>query len=295
MTEKIDFSSKHDILILNPDGTLQPMDEPYFHAKKIAEDTWQIMSDGDFCYLIAGKETAISIDTGYGCGNIREFEQTLTPVKVRYAANTHDHFDHTAGNAYFERVYMSAETEPLATIPYPSFSGMEFPKASAVTIIKEGDEIDLGGRILKAISMPDHAVGSLLFLDQKERILFAGDELGDVKRINGTVTQIKEQLEQLLRFKSCFDTICAGSGIYPADIVEHLLEAVNLILSGKEGQPVEAGKYDPPVVPQAEGKLVYKRRAARPEDLPADFDKADPTKRIFTHKEIRILYDIRRI
>ena len=37
-----DFSCKHDILIKNPDGSLLPMDEPFFESEEIAPKTWKI-------------------------------------------------------------------------------------------------------------------------------------------------------------------------------------------------------------------------------------------------------------
>ena len=45
--EMIDFSSKHDILLENEDGSLQPMDVPFFQAIEFAPRTWQVLSDGD--------------------------------------------------------------------------------------------------------------------------------------------------------------------------------------------------------------------------------------------------------
>lgn len=60
----IDFSSKRDILLESEDGTLTPMDEPYFRPVKIAEGTWQILSDGDFSYLLEGDNEALLIDSG---------------------------------------------------------------------------------------------------------------------------------------------------------------------------------------------------------------------------------------
>lgn len=331
----IDFSCKHDILILNPDGSVQPMDEPYFAAVPVqparrgsgscrAADapgepgapggggkadvcTWQILSDGDYSYLAAGRECAISIDTGYGCGNIRAFEQTLTDAPVRFAANTHDHFDHTAGNSYFDAVYMSAATEPLATRPYPSFAGIEFPGAREVRIVRDGDVIDLGERQLEVLSMPDHAAGSLLFLDRRERILFAGDEISDFKRINGTVSAVYEQLLRLLALRDSFDLICAGPGLFPADTVERLAACAKKILDETEtlqgsaagdgfpGVPAEAGAWHAPEVPGCEGRTIYERRGARPEDLPPDFDRPDPFKRVFAQGGVRIQYDVRRV
>ncbi|MCD8124032.1 MAG: MBL fold metallo-hydrolase, partial [Lachnospiraceae bacterium] len=102
----IDFSCKHDILIRDEDGTLRPMDEPYFESEKVADGTWRILSDGDYSYLVEGENEAAVIDSGYGCGNLREYCQTLTDKPVKIIFNTHDHFDHTANNSYFECAYI---------------------------------------------------------------------------------------------------------------------------------------------------------------------------------------------
>lgn len=59
------------------DDGLTSMDEPYYEPKLIAPDTWQIMSSGDYHYLLVGDEEGISIDTGYGAGNLREYLEGL--------------------------------------------------------------------------------------------------------------------------------------------------------------------------------------------------------------------------
>lgn len=79
-----DFSCKHDIMIENPDGTLSPMDEPFFQSELIAPNTWKILSDGDFQYLLAGDGEALVIDTGYGAGNLREYCEKLCGMPVRW-------------------------------------------------------------------------------------------------------------------------------------------------------------------------------------------------------------------
>ena len=170
MIKTIDFSCKHDRLIRNSDGSLLPMDEPYYEVESVAPGTWKILSSGDYSSLVEGEEEAIAIDTGYGAGNIREYLQTLTDKPVKNVINTHDHFDHTANNAYFEIAYMSKETEPLATIPFPSFEGIEFPRDYKKVIVDDGDVIDLGGRTLTIFKIPDHAVGSIVMLDSREKL-----------------------------------------------------------------------------------------------------------------------------
>ena len=174
----IDFSSKHEIWIRNPDGSLQRMDEPFYESKKIAPGTWMILSDGDYQYLVEGENEAVAIDTGYGAGNLREYMQTLTDKPVRVAFNTHEHFDHTANNGYFDKCYMTAGALPLATLPFPSFAGIDFPQDYPREAVSAGFVYDLGGRKLEVLEMNFHA-HSLLLLDRKERILFSGDEFAD--------------------------------------------------------------------------------------------------------------------
>ena len=57
----IDFSSKHEIWIRNPDGSLQRMDEPFYESKKIAPGTWMILSDGDYQYLVEGENEIVFV------------------------------------------------------------------------------------------------------------------------------------------------------------------------------------------------------------------------------------------
>ncbi|MBQ9262848.1 MAG: MBL fold metallo-hydrolase [Clostridia bacterium] len=181
MSEKkpFDFSCKSNILLEDEEGNRTPMSEPYYRVKEIAPKTWQILSDGDFSYLLEGEDgDAILIDSGYGAGNIREYCEQLIGHPVPRIINTHHHFDHTALDGLFDLVYMAAESVPLATIPFPSFEGIRFPRNYTVQIVEDGDIIPLKGRDLLVFKAPDHAVGSIMLLDKAGRILFAGDELG---------------------------------------------------------------------------------------------------------------------
>lgn len=304
----IDFSCKHNVLLVSEDGTWQPMDEPYFKAEQIAPNTWSIISDGDFAYLVAGNDKAIAIDTGCGAGNICEFMQTLTDKPVVAAANTHHHFDHTASNCYFDLVYMAKEGVDLATIPFGSFEGIDFPRDYPVQVIKEGDVIDLGGRTLEVFAMPDHAISSLLYLDRKERILFVGDEIGNHgKMLSGTVENFKKQLEKLMSIRSEFDYMCGGShSMIEADYVERYLENCNQILSGTEGKPLGGGPGGPggpkggPMDEEIkgdfpEGAIVFERKKPRPCDRGNGPEDAKEFTRAFEYAGCRIIYDIRKV
>lgn len=292
----IDFSSKHDILLENEDGSLQPMDVPFFQAIEFAPRTWQVLSDGDYSYLLAGEDEAFVIDSGYGAGNIREFCQTLTEKPVRNIANTHDHFDHTACNGYFENAYMSIETEPLATIPFPSFAGIEFPRDYPKTIVDDGDVIPLKGRNLTVIKIPDHAVGSLVFLDRTARILFCGDELGmPVKPLNGSVERWARYMEKILVYRDQFDLLAGGGGLFAAQLVERNLSIARQILAGAEGEVGKAQQFPNFERIDSEGRRIWKRRLPHPGDGPKDWDQDLEFKRVYRLDDCALKYDIRRV
>lgn len=299
----IDFSAKHAVMIRNEDGSVQAMDEPYFKAEKVAPGTWQILSDGDYSYLVEGEDEALVIDSGYGCGNIREYCQTLTDKPVKHIANTHDHFDHTANNSYFERAYMSEATEPLATRPFPSFQGVSFPRDYRIRIVREGDIIPLGAdRSLEVFEIPDHAAGSLAFLDKKEKILFCGDEMCMPmgKTLNGSVERFKGYLDKLTERRDDIRWLMGGPGICDAAYMDRLLENMNYILAGHEGVPVQQGEGPVPehgkTVRTEDGITVYDRRLPHfPEDMPPHIGKINPDHRIMDHAGIRVTYDVNNV
>ena len=275
----IDFSCKHDVMIENEDGSLLPMDEPYFTSKVIAPGTWVIRTDGDAIYLLEGNEQAIVIDSGYGAGDLRAYCQSLTEKPVKYIINTHDHFDHTANNSYFEKAYMTAASKELATIPYPSFEGIDFPRDYPVEIVKDGDVIDIGGRPLEIIEMPDHAVGSIVILDKKEKILFAGDEISSMfKKVNTSISNVRAQYQRLWDRKDEFDTIWPGAGVScKADILKTYIEIFDAILSGEKGEvgfgfkgPDEKMKKKEPA--EDTGRVVFQRFHARKCDMKMEKD-----------------------
>lgn len=295
MVHDIDFSSKHNVLIRNEDGSFSRMDEPYFLPRRIGRRTWQILGDGDFSYLVEGDEEALVIDSGYGAGNIRKFCQTLTKKAVRCVANTHAHADHTANNAYFELAYMSAETEQELGICKPSLAGVNFPLDYPRKILADGDIILLKGRELKAFFIPDHAKGSLAYWDADEHILFAGDEIPmKRKRLNGSVKRFERMLERLLEHRNKIDVICAGEGVFSATVLEAYLQNVRCILAGEEGEPAPAFCPTPPQPCGEHGETVFLRRAPRAGDqMP---QKREPENdRIMRRAGVEIIYDIRKI
>jgi glyoxylase-like metal-dependent hydrolase (beta-lactamase superfamily II) len=294
----IDFSAKHDVLLRNADGTLTPMDVPYYKATLIAPGTWQIESDGDYHYLLEGDSEALAIDTGYGAGNLREYLQTLTRKPVRYVANTHDHFDHTANNAYFDKAFMSEKTAEKATIPFSTFDGITFPRNYPKEIIGDGWKYQLGNREIEAFLIPNHTAGGTAYLDRRTRILFSGDEIfRGTATIGaaGTVAQYEKNLTKLAAHRSEFDSVATGFwGLIEATWMDKLLENARYILAGHEGEPVTPQQRRPAAL--STSPLTYQRRSPRGGDAGGGVQAPpNPNLRRMSYADVTITYDAEHI
>lgn len=265
----VDFSCKHDILIRHKDGTLTPMDEPYYEVTEITPNTWQIMSSGDYHYLLAGDDEAIAIDTGYGAGNLREFLESLCGKPVRAVINTHHHFDHSANNCYFDLAYMAEESVPLAAIPYASFAGIDFPRDYEVHVVSDGDQIDLKGRPLTIYKIGDHTDGGIAIFDPTAGLMFTGDEImPNGKKISGTLKKFINDMGKLMQHRAEFDRLCGGPAILPAEELDIFYEAGKLMLSGElkpiQGEPMRPLRHEEERSP--DGKLIYDCQHPHPGD-----------------------------
>lgn len=266
--EAIDFSCKHDILIRRPDGRLVPMDEPCYDVTEIAPGTWQIMSAGDYHYLLEGKDEAIAIDTGYGAGNLRLFLENLCGKPVPRVINTHDHFDHTANNCYFDLAIMSEASVPLATLPFPSFEGIVFPRNYPIETVSAGEIVKLRGRDLEIFPLHDHTPGGIAILDRKERLLFTGDEIQPGgKSFSGPVLAFLDCLRPIMAHRGEFDRICCGPGIESAEAVDVFYEACERILLGKGGDGSVSVSPSFPAPQEHDGHVVYDCQPPRPQDV----------------------------
>jgi len=172
-----------------------------YHIEKIASGSFKIYERRDaVMYLVCGRERACLIDTAYGLYDLKELVKQLTDLPVT-VINTHGHVDHVLGNHWFDdhgkgRVYLHPADRPLYEEIVSGFADMinepwvkktygeylrtidisaiHFPQSED---IREGDVIDLGGRELEVIEVPGHTAGSILLIDRKEKICYAGDSI----------------------------------------------------------------------------------------------------------------------
>ena len=222
------------------------MEDSVFTSRKLEKDTWIIFGEGCTSYLLAGQRAGLMIDSGFSTENIQKFAQSLIDVPLTMVANTHGHFDHTGGNGWFDHAYMSAKALEIAKIPYPSLEPSKYRTDYVVTLVGDGDNIDLGGRTLEVLEIPAHAPSSIALLDRSKRILFPGDEVADLVVLvwmqdepQPYIQQHALNMEKLLKLRDAYDRICwgHGTGFLDAEIVKRYLEHDELIMAGKTTEP----------------------------------------------------------
>jgi glyoxylase-like metal-dependent hydrolase (beta-lactamase superfamily II) len=146
-------------------------------------------------YLILGTKKAVLFDTGLGIANIREIAEGLTRLPVS-VINSHTHNDHIGDNWRFSRIYgmdtqfsrinaQGSREDAQAELEAGEICGelpAGFDRKSYATrpfriahTVRDGDELDLGGRILRIVSTPGHTPDSIALFDSKNGLVFVGD------------------------------------------------------------------------------------------------------------------------
>jgi len=175
-------------------------DEDWFEVYRIDDEIYAIYEPGQFeeviSFLIVGSDFALLFDTGLGIGNIKNVVDQLTDLNV-VVLNSHTHYDHIGGNHLFETIYgtsleysriRSRGSPPEAVAgflqegwvwkPLPDEFSVDEYRSHAFDIDKlvyEGDQIDIGGRVLEILFTPGHAPDSICLIDRENRLLFTGD------------------------------------------------------------------------------------------------------------------------
>lgn len=120
------------------------------------------------CYILAEQEgsQAIIIDPG---GQERKIRQALDRRKLKpaFIINTHGHYDHIgADNELGVPVYVHKLDAPLLKEPMLNMSGvfsLPYTVQSEIRFIEDNQIIELGGIQLKALHVPGHTLGGLLY------------------------------------------------------------------------------------------------------------------------------------
>ena len=187
-----------------------PDDEAY-RWWKLYPDTIVIQyGEGLYTFLLLGEEKALLIDTAYGRGDFPNLVQRLAGDRELVVVNTHGHYDHTGGNMWFPKVHMHEKAKAIANQPFepvdPEFlANLPYPDYEMISV-EDGHVFELGGgRQVTVLHTPAHNESSLSFLDNKRRLLFAGDEFDSGQANLGDLNSVKSFLQNMRRLKSLED------------------------------------------------------------------------------------------
>lgn len=177
-----------------------PVSDDWFQVYRVDPGVLAIYEPLQFqeviSYLILGGKRALLFDSGMGIGRIAAVVGQLTSLPVT-VLNSHTHFDHVGGNADFDRLLamdtdytranaggfahevVRGEVAPealCAGLP-PGFdaAGYRTRPYTPGAFIKDGHEIDLGGRKLSVLHVPGHAPDAVALLDRAAGLLLTGD------------------------------------------------------------------------------------------------------------------------
>ena len=109
-------------------------------------------------------------------------EKQLKPVRL---INTHCHFDHIMGITHCRikyKVPFEIHPDEEVLVEHAVDSGDRFgipmePIDAPDAYFKEGDRITFGNSYLEVIESPGHSPGGVVFYNQEQKILIAGDVL----------------------------------------------------------------------------------------------------------------------
>lgn len=171
----------------------------WFTVEQIDTETFAISEYGHWeqthCYLLLGSRRAALIDTGLGVADIRSVVDQLTDMPVQ-VLTTHGHWDHIGGHGLFSDIAIhEAEASWLAgQFPLPlkvvkenlgkqpcvlpaafSMENYGLYQRGANRLLHDGEQIDLGERVLQVVHTPGHSPGHCCFYEPDRQYLFAGD------------------------------------------------------------------------------------------------------------------------
>lgn len=209
----------------------------FFTAFKLFDNVTAIEGlAGEYCYLVEGAERALLIDGLTGVGQLKPFVEKLTDKPVTLVL-THGHLDHFGAAFEYKECFIHPEDMPSLRSAAQSDGGrrLAFCSIESPQVIRrvkptekdvipacevnahpvgDGDVFYLGGVQIRTVAVPGHTRGSVVFYDEKNRAIYAGDacNLNTLLNLDGSasVEEYLEGLKGLNALASGYDRLYGG-------------------------------------------------------------------------------------
>lgn len=215
---------------------------------------------GVFATLIVGEQKALLFDTGYGIDHLDAAIAQITSLPL-VVVNSHGHLDHVLGNRFFAEAYLHPgdielyqshttreRKQSIADIQnaHPEHFPSDFSRSAYLAEphtkllpLADGDVFDLGGVRLTVLHLPGHTPGGVALLDDRDRLLLAGDAASPhvwmFLRESTRLDTYIQSLQKIQALNSQYDGIIASHipVILPNDLVDRLLHCAQNIAPEK--------------------------------------------------------------
>lgn len=216
-------------------------------------------------YLILGSEKAVLMDTGLGILPLTPLIEELYQGEI-IAVNSHFHFDHIGNNHAFQPVYNFTDEyvrrvanmglyradvgdqvdEEMFKNGWPEgFDADAFAVLPYSYIpLEDGQEFNLGDRVLKVIHTPGHSHDGIMLYDEVCKILFTGDTFymgalyahfncdqfgrSDIREYYETMTRLRRMIPESVKL------YCShGDFIAPASKLAETADILSAIINGE--------------------------------------------------------------
>lgn len=183
-----------------------------YQINQINEQSFQILDRYNDCiYIIKGTSKSLVIDSGMDEDPIKEILNHLIDTPYEIIAS-HGHFDHVGRSGEFNQLFMDLKDRDVYLENF-HMSDPHINKLSLIdmTHIKQIDkQYDLGDRIIRVVDCGGHTPGSVIIVDDLNKIVYTGDAIGSgcgvwmqvdhalsIKDYHQSLTKCLKELEQL--------------------------------------------------------------------------------------------------
>ena len=195
-------------------------------------------------WLIVGEEKGLLIDSCAPVEGLKEYVESLAGKRVDILIS-HGHYDHIFMVSEFSSLYLHEKDLPLfhGYLGFPEYE--DIPEE--LHFLEEGDEIDLGNRILQVYHIEGHSNGSIMLLDKKSGILFSGDSIArrillydiDESKVVSYFNKIRKMKEEP------FDLICSAHDRIPLhkEYIDFMFDHLDRISLSYERRKLFEGRF----------------------------------------------------